>query len=486
MPATTTTSTPSVETGSRRRWLALAIVCLAMLMNTLDGSVVNVALPKIQRDLGFSQADLSWVLNAYLITFGSFLLLAGRLGDLIGRKHVFLTGVAIFTAASLVCGVAGDQLVLVVARAVQGFGGAVSSSVIIAMIITEFPDPLERARAMGAYIFVAVGGGSVGLLVGGLLTQTVNWHWIFFINIPIGLVTLVLGARLLEGDEGIGLGEGIDWFGSILVTGALMSGIYGIVEATADGWGSATTLGFGALGVVLLVAFFALEARISNPILPPRVLRIPGLLGTCAVRGLVACGLWATFFLGALYLERIRGFGALDTGLGFLPMTVAVGALSLGITARLQRRFGAMQVAIPGLIVSTAGLLLLASAGEHGAYFPRVFVAFALLGLGSGSAFIPLLTLAMAQVPRELAGVASGVVNVSMQISAAIGVAVLATVSTDRTQTLSARGDELAKALTGGYQLAFLVAAGLTALGAMIAFVVLPGPSRALARAEQS
>jgi MFS family permease len=339
---------------------------------------------------------------------------------------------------------------------------------------------------MGAYIFVAVGGGSVGLLVGGLLTQTVNWHWIFFINIPIGLLTLALGARLLEGDEGIGIGEGIDWFGSILVTAALMTGIYGIVEATSDGWTSATTLGFGALGIVLLAGFFALEARISNPILPLGVLRIPGLLGTCAVRGLVACGLWATFFLGALYLERIRGFGALDTGLGFLPMTVAVGALSLGITARMQRRFGAMQVAISGLVVSTAGLLLLSTAGVHSGYFPRVFVALALLGLGAGSAFIPLLTLAMAQVPRELAGVASGVVNVSMQIAAAIGVALLATISTDRAQSLTARGDDLAHALSGGYHLAFLVSAGLTAAGAVIAFVVLPGPSRALTRAERS
>jgi EmrB/QacA subfamily drug resistance transporter len=483
------TITPAIAetavTAGKRRWIALALVCLATLMNTLDGSVVNVALPKIQSDLGFSQANLSWVLNAYLITFGSFLLLAGRLGDLVGRKRVFLAGVAIFTAASLVCGVASSELMLVGARAVQGFGSAVSSSVIIAMIITEFLDPAERARAMGAYIFVAVGGGAVGLLVGGVLTQTVNWHWIFFINIPIGLVTLALGARLLEGGEGIGLGEGIDWFGSILVTAALMSGIYGIVEATSDGWTSATTLGFGALGVVLLAGFFTLEARISNPILPLGVLRIPGLLGTCAVRGLVSSGWWATLFLGALYLERIRGFGALETGIGFLPMAVAVGALSLGITARMQRRFGAMQVAISGLVVSTAGLLLLSTAGVHSGYFPRVFVALALLGLGSGSAFIPLLTLAMAQVPRELAGIASGVVNVSMQISAAIGVALLATISTDRAQALTVGGDDLTHALAGGYQRAFLVAAGLSVLGALIALLVLPGPSRALTRVER-
>ncbi|HEY1478434.1 MAG TPA: MFS transporter [Gaiellales bacterium] len=470
----------------RRRWIALAVVCLAMLMNTLDGSVVNVALPAIQNDLGFSQSNLSWVVNAYLIMFGSFLLLAGRLGDLIGRKRVFLAGVALFTLASAVCGLAEDQLVLVVARLFQGLGGAVSSSVIIALIITEFPDPLERARAMSAYIFVAVGGGSVGLLVGGVLTQTVNWHWIFFINIPIGLVTLALGWRLLEENTGIGLGQGIDWLGSILITAALMIGIYAIVKATEYGWTSGRTLGVLAIALAMIVAFFVLESRISNPILPLGVLRIPGLLGTCAVRGLVSAGLWATFFLGALYLERIRGFGALETGVAFMPMTVMVGILSLGVTARMQARFGAMRVAVPGLLVSTVALLLLSTADAHSGYFPRVFFAFLLLGLGSGSAFIPLLSLAMAQVPREHAGVASGVVNVSMQISAAIGLAILATISTDRAQTLTRRGEALTSALTGGYHLAFLVAAGCSAVGIVIALVVLRGPSRALAVQQRS
>ncbi len=264
-----------------------------------------------------------------------------------------------------------------------------------------------------------------------------------------------------------------------------MVGIYAIVKATDYGWLAARTLGVGGIALLMLVAFAVLESRISNPILPLPVLRIPGLLGTCVVRGLVSCGLWATFFLGALYLERIRGFGALDTGLAFLPMTVAVGVLSVGVTARMQRRFGAMQVALSGLVVSTAGLLVLSTAGVHGSYFPRVFLAFLLLGLGSGSAFIPLLTLAMAQVPRENAGIASGVVNVSMQIAAALGVAVLATISTDRAKTLTANGHDLAGALTGGYHLAFLVAAGLSALGGVIAVIVLPGPSRALARHAQ-
>ena len=326
-----------------------------MLMNTLDGSVVNVALPAIQSDLGFSQSNLSWVVNAYLIAFGSFLLLSGRLGDLVGRKRVFLTGVAIFTAASLVCGLAEDQVVLIAARFVQGLGGAVSSSVIIALIVTEFPEPGERARAMSAYIFTAVGGGSIGLLVGGMLTQTVNWHWIFFINIPIGIVTFVLGAMLLEENEGAGLDRHVDVLGSILVTASLMVGIYAIVEATGYGWASAHTLGLGAIAVALMAAFVLLESRIANPIMPLRVFKIPGLAASSVVRGFLSAGMWATFFLGALYLERVLGFGALETGLAFMPLTIAVGFLSTGVTARMLARYGAMRVMIPGLLRRRGG-----------------------------------------------------------------------------------------------------------------------------------
>jgi EmrB/QacA subfamily drug resistance transporter len=467
-------------THPRRRWIALGVVCLAMLMNTLDGSVVNVALPAIQSDLNFTQSNLSWVVNAYLITFGSFLLLSGRLGDLIGRKRVFLSGVAIFTVASVICGLAQDQVVLIAARFAQGLGGAVSSSVIIALIITEFPEPGERARAMSAYIFTAVGGGSVGLLVGGVLTQTVNWHWIFFINIPIGVLTFVLGAILLEESEGSGLDRHVDVLGSILVTAALMVGIYAIVKATEYGWGSAYTLGLGAVAVALLGAFVVLESRIANPIMPLRVFKIPGLAGSSAVRGFLSAGMWATFFLGALYLERVRGFGALDTGLAFLPLTIAVAVLSTGLTARLLVRFGAMRVMVPGLLAVAFSLLILASAGPHAGYFPRVALAFFLFGLGSGSSFIPLLSIAMAKVPREDAGIASGIVNVSMQISAAIGLALLATISTDRAQTLSARGESRPDALTGGYHLAFLAAAGCVVVGVGLAFLLLrehaPGP----------
>jgi EmrB/QacA subfamily drug resistance transporter len=467
-------------THPRRRWIALGVVCLAMLMNTLDGSVVNVALPAIQSDLNFTQSNLSWVVNAYLITFGSFLLLSGRLGDLIGRKRVFLSGVAIFTVASVVCGLAQDQVVLIAARFAQGLGGAVSSSVIIALIITEFPEPGERARAMSAYIFTAVGGGSLGLLVGGVLTQTVNWHWIFFINIPIGILTFVLGAILLEESEGSGLDRHVDVLGSILVTAALMVGIYAIVKATEYGWGSAHTLGLGAVALALLSGFVVLESRIANPIMPLRVFRIPGLAGSSAVRGFLSAGMWATFFLGALYLERVRGFGAFDTGLAFMPLTIAVAVLSTGVTAKMLARFGAMRVMVPGLLAVALALVILATTGPNAGYFPRVAVAFFLFGLGSGSAFIPLLSIAMAKVPKEDAGIASGIVNVSMQISAAIGLALLATISTDRAQTLSARGESLPNALTGGYHLAFLAAAGCVVIGVGLAFLLLrehaPGP----------
>jgi EmrB/QacA subfamily drug resistance transporter len=482
-----------VAAGNRRRWIALAVVCMAMLMNTLDGSVVNVALPVIQRDLHIAQANLTWVVNAYLITFGSFLLLAGRLGDLIGRKRVFLGGVTLFTLASALCGLAEDQNFLIAARFLQGLGGAVSSSVIIAMIVTEFPEPAQRAKAMSAYIFVAVGGGSIGLLVGGAVTQAVNWHWIFFINIPIGLATLLLGRALLEESEGIGLDQGVDWLGSIAVTAALMLGIYAIVSTPDHGWGSAHTLLFGGAGLALLLLFFALQARLRNPIMPLRILRVPGLASTSIVRGLLASGLFSTFFLGALYLERVRGDSALRTGVAFLPLSLVVGALSAGITARLMTRFGARRVMLPGLALTAVGLLLMARLGQHSSYFPTMFFALLVLGLGAGLAFIPLLAIAMANVPSADAGLASGIVNVSLQMSGAIGLAVLGTISTDHARSLTADGHSLPDALTGGYQLAFLVGAACVALGAVLALALLrtqpppaPGtePKPALALAE--
>ena len=459
--------------ADRRRWFALVVVCLAQLMNTLDGTIVNVALPTIQADLHFTQANLTWVVNGYLITFGSFLLLAGRLGDLLGRKRVFIAGLALFTAASAACGLAHDQFVLVAARLVQGIGGAVSSSVIVAIIVTEFTDPAARARAMSTYIFTAVGGGSIGLLLGGVLTQSIDWHWIFFINLPIGLGAALLGRALLQDNPGLGLSRGFDVLGSIMMTLALMVGIYAIVEAPSNGWTSTSTLLLGLFGVLLMAGFGLLQRRLANPIIPPRILRIGGLTSSSTVRGLAFTGMFACFFLGSLYLNRILGFGPVQTGLAFLPMTLTVASLSLGVTARLVQRFGPQRCVSLGLLAIIGALVLLANVGEHTAYFPQLFFAFMLLGVGAGTSFMPLLSIALADVPSEDAGVASGIVNVSMQLSAALGLAVLGSISSQRTASLVAEGMELNPALIDGFHVSFGLAGVCVGLGFIAANVLL-------------
>jgi EmrB/QacA subfamily drug resistance transporter len=460
--------------SERRRWIALVIVCLGQLMIVVDASIVNVALPAIQTDLGFTQANLTWVVDGYMITYGSFLLLAGRLGDLVGRKRVFLTGLVLFVVASAACGFANDQVVLVAGRFLQGFGGAVCAAVIVAIVATEFSHPVERATAMSVYTFVAVTGGSIGLLAGGVIVQSIDWHWIFFINVPIGLVTLVLGRALIEEREGIGLDQGVDVLGSILVTASMLVGVYAIVKSTEYGWGSAHTLGFGGASLALLAAFAALETRVRNPIMPVHILRLRSLVASCVVRGLTATGMFSTFFLGALYLEHVLGYGALQIGLAFLPMTLTVAVLSSGITARLVGRFGAKNTLIPGVVAMMLGLLVLATAGDHAAYFPGLFGSFVLLGLGGGLSFMPLLHIAMGDVPARDAGLASGLVNVSMWITSAIGLAALGTIATNHTQALAAGGEGPAAALTGGYHLAFLIGAAVTALGVIVAIVALP------------
>ena len=326
--------------GDRRRWIALVVVCLAMFMNALDGSIVNVALPDIQRSLHFTQSGLTWVVDAYLISFGSFLLMAGRLGDLIGRKKVFLAGVTLFTLASIACGSADSQAMLVAARFVQGIGGALSSSVIVAIIVTEFPSPVERAKAMSAYVFVAVGGGSIGLLVGGVLTQALSWHWIFFVNVPIGIATLILRPHPGGGERRPRHQTGRRLAGSVLVTLSLMVGIYGIVTASSDGWVSAHTLGFLGVAVLLFVSFVVLESRLANPIMPLRILQLRTLTGSSVIRGLLATGMFSTFFIGALYLEHVLGYSPIKTGLAFLPATLGMATMSAGLTARLVNRFG--------------------------------------------------------------------------------------------------------------------------------------------------
>jgi EmrB/QacA subfamily drug resistance transporter len=469
-----TTSSPPI---SRRAWIALAVVCLGQFMVVLDSTIVNVALPGIQADLGFSQADLTWVVNAYLVTFGSFMLVAGRVGDLVGRRRVFLFGVALFTLASTACGLADSQALLIVARFVQGVGGAVAFSVTIALIVSEFPAPADRAKAMSVYMFVAVGGGSVGLLLGGLLTETIDWHWIFFINVPIGIATMLLGRSYIDESETIGLRGGIDVAGALLVTVALMLGVYAIIGSADDGWGSAHTLGWGGASVALLIAFLVLEARLANPILPLGILRVPGLLNAAIVRGLVMSGMFSVFFFGTLYLEQIRGMSPLVTGVAFLPMTLTVGALSLGPVARLVGRFGAKPVLIGGLPALILGLALFALVQADTPYAPIVVVALVVMGLGAGTSFVPLLTIAMAGVPSRDAGLASGILNVSMQVAAALGLAVLGALAAHRTAAQLAGGHAHAAAQLSGYHLTFALGAAAVTVGLLLTLLLLRAPT---------
>ncbi len=465
--------------GERRRWITLAIVCMAQLMIVLDVTIVNVALPQIKNELGFTESNLTWVVNGFLITFGSLLLLAGRLGDLLGRKRVFLAGLVVFTAASLLCGIAPSQGFLVGARFLQGVGAAAQASVILAIIVTEFPEPVERARAMGAYVFVSVAGGSLGLLAGGILTQTLSWNWVFFVNLPIGIATLIAGRALIRSDEGRGLEHGVDWVGSALVTGSLMSGIYAIVEVTSHGWGSSQVLGFGALAAVLMAGFLVLQARLENPIMPLRILRLHGLVSASVIRGFLVMGMYSTFFLVTLYLEQVHGYSALETGAAFLPWTLTVAVLSRGITARLVERFGPIPVLTSGMAVAAAGLLLLTGLGPDTAFFPTIFFATFAIGFGIGNAFQPLLTLAMADVPAADAGLGSGITNVSQQVSGALGLALLSTIAADHTQGLVADGHDRADALISGYHLAFYSGAALIGVGLILALVLLPRVAQA-------
>jgi EmrB/QacA subfamily drug resistance transporter len=465
-------------TANRRRWIALIVVCLAMLMNALDSSIVNVALPSIQHDLHFSQANLTWVVDAYLIAFGSFLLLAGRLGDLLGRKKVFLSGVALFTASSFVCSLAINQAMLITARFFQGMGGAISTSVIVAIIVTEFSGANERAKAMSAYMFVAVGGGSIGLLVGGILTQAVNWHWIFVINVPIGIVTFILGSILIKENPGLGVREGIDLKGSLLMTVSLIIGIYAIVTASTYGWLSAHTLGFGAASVILMAAFALLESRIAKPIMPLRVVKLRSLTTSSVVRGLSFSAMFAVFFFGALYLERVLGYDPVRTGVAFLPLTLAMAIMSLGVTSRLLARFGPMKLLVPGMTAAVIGLLWLSRSGVHANYFVAILPAFLLLGVGMSVSAVPLLTIAMADVPREDAGLASGIVNVSMWLASSAGLAVFGTLAASKSKTLLAHGVSNSQSLVAGYHEAFFIGAILAAVALFVVVAFLRAPAK--------
>jgi EmrB/QacA subfamily drug resistance transporter len=464
-------------TNDRQRWMALYVLCVGMLMIVLDATIVNVALPSIQDDLGFSQSSLAWVVNAYLIAFGGLLLLAGRIGDLIGHRRVFVAGLTVFTIASLLCAVAQSQGMLIGARFVQGVGGAFTSAVILGMIVTMFPEQREQAKAIGVYTFVAVAGGSIGLLAGGVLTEAINWHWIFFVNLPIGVATVAAAMRLVPGGQGIGREAGADIPGAVLLTGGLMLAVYTIVETENYGWGSLHTLGLGAVAVALVATFIVRQARIENPLMPLRLFRSRNISGANLVQALLVVGMFGTFFLGALYLQRILGYSALQVGLAFLPSTIVMGTMSFKYSAALNMRFGPQATLVPGMVAIGAALLLFARTPVDGTYVVDVLPAAVLMGLGAGLAFPSLMMLAMSGATPADAGLASGLVNTSVQVGGAVGLAVLATLASARTETLEASGEAAASALNSGYHLAYLIGAALVGVAIVVALKVFRTPS---------
>jgi EmrB/QacA subfamily drug resistance transporter len=455
------------------RWLSLVVLCTGFLLIVVDMTIVNVALPSIQRDLGFSQSGLAWVINAYLIAFGGLLLLAGRLGDLVGRKRVFLAGLAIFIGASLLCGLSFTQPMLIAARFVQGVGGAASSAVILAMIVTLFPEPLERAKAFGVFGFIASGGAAVGLLAGGLITEAVSWHWIFFVNLPIGVITAVFATRMLESDRGIGLGEGADVLGAVLVTSALMLAVYTIVQTSDYGLASTRTAALGAGALALLAAFVVRQMRARNPILPLRVFSSRKVAGANVVQALMNTAFIGFFFLGSLDLERVLGYGPMEIGLAFLPVAVVMALFSLRFSAQLIDRFGAGPMLAAGQLTALAALLFVGLGPVHANYGLHLLAPMVLFGLGGGLAFPSLTMIAMADVAPAEAGLASGLLNTTGQVGGAFGLAVLATVAGSRTVDMIRSGIDGTTALAAGYHLAWLVGAGVVAVTLAVAALAL-------------
>ncbi len=460
--------------SARRQWISLYVLCTGVLMIVLDSTVVNVALPSIQDDLGFSTANLAWVVNAYLIAFGGLLLLAGRLGDLLGRRDVFLTGLVVFTGASVVCGSSTSQVMLVAARFAQGAGGALTSAVVLGMIVTMFAEPREQAKAIGVYAFVASAGAAVGLLAGGVLTQSINWHWIFFVNVPIGVATGAAAFRLLDRDRGVGIRSGADLPGAVLITASVMLGVFTIVKPGADyGWTSATTLSCAAASLVLLGLFVVREATAATPLMPLRILRSRTTAGANVIQVVSAAGMFGMFFVGSLYLQRVLGYTPLEIGLAFLPVTILMGTLSVRYADKLVMRFGARRTMIPGLGLILLALLLLTRAPVSANYVTDLLPVMVLAGIGGGIAFPALMTLVMSDTAPADAGLASGLANTTAQVGGALGLAVLATAASGRSAHLVALGKTSAVALTGGYHVAFWIAAGLIVVSIGVGVLVL-------------
>jgi EmrB/QacA subfamily drug resistance transporter len=475
----------TAETTDRTRWLALYVLCAGVLMIVLDATVVNVALPSIQDDLGFSQTSLAWVVNAYLIAFGGLLLLGGRIGDLIGHRRIFMIGLTVFTAASLLCALTQTQGMLIAARFVQGAGGAFASAVVLGMIVTMFPEPREQAKAIGVYGFVASAGGSIGLLAGGVLTETINWHWIFFINVPIGIATALLARRLVAARPGIGLRAGADLPGAVLMTSGLMLGVYAILQVSEKGWTSGEVLGLGALSLALLTAFVLRQARIANPLMPLRLFRSRNVTGANLVLILLVVGMFSMFFLGALYLQRILGYDPLQVGLAFLPGTIVMGTMSLYLSGPVTMRFGPQRVLVVCLAAMGGAMLLFARTPVDGHYAVDLLPIMLLFGFGAGLSFPALMQLAMSGATPSDMGLASGLANTTPQIGGAVGLAVLATIASSRTDTLLSQGQSATAALNGGFHVAYLVGAALVVGAIAVAALVLkPVPHPMMAHDE--
>ncbi|WP_454692377.1 DHA2 family efflux MFS transporter permease subunit [Achromobacter aloeverae] len=453
----------------RRRWLALAILCLGELMIVLDTTIVNVALPSIRNDLHFTETSLVWVVNAYMLTFGGFLLLGGRLGDLYGHRRLFLAGLALFTLASLACGLAQSREFLVAARALQGLGGAVVSAVALSLVMNLFTEPAERAKAMGVYGFVCAGGGSVGVLLGGLLATALSWHWIFLVNIPIGIAVYGLCLRLIPRGRGQAMAGRLDLGGAITITLALMLAVYAVVNGNEAGWTSVHTLSMLAAAALLLAAFFVIEARVRAPLVPLRLFRLRNVVIANLVGVLWAGALFAWFFISALYLQRVLGYDAMGIGLAFLPANLIMAALSLGMSARLVMRFGVRAPLVAGLLLATLGLASFSLAPAGGSFALHVLPGMLLLGLGGGIAFNPMLLAAMSDVAPEESGLASGVVNTAFMMGGSLGLAVLASLAALRTNTATGAGIASTQALNQGYQAAFLGGAVCALLATLLA-----------------
>ena len=458
---------------SRTRWLALYVLCLGDLMIVLDSTIVNVALPSIREDLGFSQTSLAWVVNAYLLTFGGFLLLSGRLSDIYGHRRLFLIGISLFTVASIACGVSTTSGLLVAARAVQGFGGAVVSAVALSLMMNLFTEQADRAKAMGIFGFVMSGGGSLGVLLGGVLTDTLNWHWIFLVNVPIGVAVILLTLRLLPAANGTAAGGRLDVAGAVTVTASLMLAVYAIVNGNDNGWTSGQTLGLLAAAVVLLALFVGIEARVRSPLIPLALFKLRNIVVANSVGILWAAAMFAWFFVSALYLQLVLGYSPLEVGLAFLPANLIMGAFSIGLSAKLVMRYGFRIPLATGLLVAAVGLVLFARAPVDGNFVVDVLPSMILLGVGAGMAFNPVLLAAMSDVDPSESGLASGVVNTSFMMGGALGLAVLVSLASSRTDNLTASGDGPLAALNGGYHLAFLVGALFAAAAAVVGGVLL-------------